>query len=402
VKRSNRLLNMPPYPFARWAGHVEAARQRDADVIRLDIGNPDMPPPDGVVEALCQSAHQSGHHGYPGYRGLPALREAIASYYERRFGVSLDPETQVVPLIGSKEGIVNVALACLDPGDLVLAPDPSYAPYTMGAILAGAEVYTFPLLPERGFRPDLDAIPAGVVDRAVLMWLNYPNNPTGATADLEFLAQAVDFARRHNLLLCHDAPYCDVTYDGYVAPSLLQVDGASEAAVEFNSLSKTCNMAGWRVGMAVGSSDALASLARVKSNVDSGIFRPLQEAAIRALSAGPEWLAARNEIYRERLEIVLEGLKTVGMETSRPRATLYAWARIPEPAKGQMPSGWTSEQFALALLGRTGVAVAPGLFFGPAGEGYVRISVTAPTTRIQEAMERLRRFVESPASSLGV
>jgi len=370
------------------------------DVIRMDIGNPDMPPPEEVVEALCQSAHQSGHHGYPGYRGLPALRQAIAAYYERRFGVGLNPDTQIVPLIGSKEGIVNMALACLDPGDLVLVPDPGYAPYTMGAALAGAEVYTFPLLPECGFLPDIETIPTDIADRGVLMWLNYPNNPTGATADLEFFAQVVDFARRYNLLLCHDAPYCDVTYDGYVAPSLLQVDGAPEVAVEFNSLSKTCNMAGWRVGMAVGNSDALASLAQVKSNVDSGIFRPLQEAAIRALSADPEWLAARNEIYRERLEIILEGLKAVGMEASRPHATLYIWSRIPKPAEGWVESGWGSEQFALALLEQTGVAIAPGSFFGHAGEGYVRVSATTPTARIREAMERLRWFAESPVQPL--
>lgn len=403
MKRASRLANMPPYPFARWAAHVEAARRQGADVIRLDIGNPDMPPPDEVVEALCRSAHQPDHHGYPGYRGLPALRAAITGYYERRFGVLLDPDTQVVPLIGSKEGIVNMALACLDPGDLVLVPDPGYAPYTMGAALAGAEVYTVPLLSKRGFLPELDVIPSDVADRAILMWLNYPNNPTGATADVAFFAQAVDFARRHDLLLCHDAPYCDVTYDGYVAPSLLQVDGASEVAVEFNSLSKTWNMAGWRVGMAVGNADALASLAQVKSNVDSGLFRPLQEAAIRALSADPAWLTARNEVYRERLEIVLEGLNAVGIEASRPCAALYAWARIPEPVEGRVPSGWaSSEKFALALLERTGVTVAPGSFFGPAGEGYVRISVSAPTPRVQEAMERLRQFAASPAVPLGV
>jgi LL-diaminopimelate aminotransferase len=397
VKRAGRLLNIPPYPFARWAKHVEAIRQQGIDVIRLDIGNPDMPPPGGVVEALCQSAHRPDHHGYPGYRGLPALREAIAGYYERRFGVTLDPDTEVVPLLGSKEGIVNVALACLDPGDLALVPDPCYAPYAVGAALAGAEVHAFPLLPERNFLPDLDAIPPEAADTAILMWLNYPNNPTGATADLEFFAQAVDFAQRHGLLLCHDAPYCDVTYDGYVAPSLLQVPGASEVAVEFNSLSKTCNMAGWRVGMAVGNSDALASLAQVKSNVDSGIFRPLQEATIQALSADPEWLLARNEVYRQRLEIILEGLKAVGMEASRPRATLYVWARIPEPAEGRGASGCTSEKVALALLERAGVAVAPGSFFGPAGEGYVRLSVTAPTARIREAMERLCQFAASSA-----
>ena len=388
MKRANRLQNIPPYPFARWATCVEAAQRQGMDVIQLGIGNPDMPPSDEVIKALCQSAHHPDHHGYSGHRGLPALRGAIAGYYKRRFGVPLDLDTEVVPLIGSKEGIVNMALACLDPGDLALVPDPGYAPYTMGAALAGAEVYAFPLLPERGFLPDLGAIPPDAAGRAVLMWLNYPNNPTGATADLEFFAQAVDFARRYGLLLCHDAPYCDVTYDGCVAPSLLQVPGALEVAVEFNSLSKTFNMAGWRVGMAVGNADALASLAQIKSNVDSGLFRPLQEAAIRALSTDSAWLSARNEVYRERLEIVLEGLDAVGMRASHPRATFYVWTRV--------PSGWASEEFALALLERTGIAVAPGSFFGPAGEGYVRISATAPTERIQEAMERLRQFATSP------
>jgi len=278
---------------------------------------------------------------------------------------------------------------------VALVPDPGYAPYRMGAALAGAEVHRFPLLPERGFLPDLDAIPADVADRAVLMWLNYPNNPAGATADLAFFARAVAYARRHDLLLCHDAPYCDVTYDGYVAPSLLQVDGAADVAVEFNSLSKTANMAGWRVGMAVGNAAALSSLAQVKSNVDSGLFRPLQEAAVCALSVEPAWLAARNSVYRERLEIVLDGLNAAGMAASRPRATLYVWARIPEPGEGQVPSGWTSETFALALLERTGVAVIPGSFFGPGGEGYVRVSVTAPTPRVREAMQRLCQFATS-------
>jgi LL-diaminopimelate aminotransferase len=382
-------LNTPPYHFARWADRIEVTRQQGIDVIRLDIGNPDMPPPNEVIETLCRSAHQPDRHGYSGYRGLPVLREAIAGYYERRFGVPLNPDSQVVPLIGSKEGIIHIALACLDPGDLALVPDPGYAPYARGATLAGAEVYTFPLLAERGFLPDLDAIPSDVADKAVLMWLNYPNNPTGATADLEFFAQAVDFAHSHGLLLCHDAPYSDVTYDGYIAPSLLQVDGAAKVAVEFNSLSKTCNMAGWRVGMAVGNGDALASLVQIKSNLNSGLFRPLQEAAVQALSIAPGWFLARNEVYRERLDIVVEGLKAAGIEASRPRATLYAWVRA--------PSGWaSSEQFALALLEQVGVSVAPGSFFGPAGEGYARISVTAPTERVQEAMERIRRFATSP------
>jgi LL-diaminopimelate aminotransferase len=315
------------------------------------------------------------------------MREAVAGYYERRFGVTLDPETEVVPLIGSKEGIINIAMAHLDPGDLALVPDPGYAPYILGTGMAGAEAYMFPLLPERGFLPDLDRIPADVVDRAVLMWLNYPNNPTGATASIEFLARAVDFARRHGLLLCHDAPYADVVYDGYAAPSLLQVPGAAEVAIEVNSLSKTYNMAGWRIGMAVGNAKALAALAQVKSNMDSGIFRPLQEAAVQALSTDPEWIAARNQIYRERLDIILDGLEKLGMAGMFPRAALYVWA--------QVPPGWRSEPFALALLEQTGVAIAPGSFFGLAGEGYVRVSVTAPTERVEEAMDRLGRAADT-------
>jgi LL-diaminopimelate aminotransferase len=361
------------------------------DVIRLDIGNPDMPPPDGIIDALYRSARDPTHHGYPGFRGIPAFREAVAEYYERRFGVGLDPDAQVVPLIGSKEGIINAALACLDPGDLALVPDPGYAPYALGAALAGADVYAFRLPVERGFLPDLDAMPPDVAQQASLMWLNYPNNPTGATAELEFLAGAVSFARDHDLLLCHDAPYCDVTYDGYRAPSVLEVDGALDVAVEFNSLSKMANMAGWRVGMAVGNAQAVGALAQVKSNIDSGIFRPLQEAAVEALSLEPAWIAERNAVYARRMEIVLVGVWTAGMRAARPRATLYVWAPV--------PSGWTSESFGLALLGDAGVAVAPGSFFGPGGEGFVRISVTAPTERLQEAMDRLITFVDAARPS---
>ena len=305
----------------------------------------------------------------------------MADYYRRRFDVALDPETQILPLIGSKEGIINMALASLDPGGLVLVPDPGYAPYAMGAALAGAEVQSFPLLPELGFLPDLEMIPPGAADRADLIWLNYPNNPTGATADLEFFTRAAEYARRHGLLLCHDAPYCDIGYDGYVAPSLLQVPGALDVGVEFNSLSKTYNMPGWRLGMAVGNAGALALLAQVKSNMDSGIFRPLQEAAVRALSVDPAWIDERNEIYRHRREIILQDLQVLGLEASRPSASLYIWARVPD--------NWTSEAFALAVLQQTAVAVAPGSFFGQGGEGYMRFSITAPAERLREAMARL-------------
>jgi LL-diaminopimelate aminotransferase len=401
VNHSHRLGNLPLYPFARWAEHVARARRPGLDVIRLDIGNPDMAPPEEVIEALCRSARQTDHHGYPGHRGIPALRHAIAEYYERRFEVTLDPESEVLPLIGSKEGLINLALAYLDPGDVALVPDPGYAPYRRGAILAGAEVHAFPLLPGDGFLPDLNAIPSRLADEAVLIWLNYPNNPTGATADLNFFAQTVDFARCHELLLCHDAPYADVTYDGYRAPSVLQVPGAPEVAIEFNSLSKMANMAGWRIGMAVGNASAVQALARVKSNVDSGIFHPLQEAAITALSADPGWLAERNATYRERLEILVEALRQIGMEVCCPQATLYLWARIPEPRGEGGPSRWTSEGFARMLLERTGIAVAPGTFFGEAGEGFIRVSATAPTAQIEEAKRRLEAFEIPPMQPTG-
>jgi LL-diaminopimelate aminotransferase len=393
MKRARRLQNMPPYPFARWAQSVAGAVQRGRDVIRLDVGDPDLPPPAGVIDSLCRSARRPDRHGYPDYRGLPALRQAMAGYYQRRFGVTLDPGRQVLPLMGSKEGIYHLALACVDPGDLVLVPDPGYAAYALSTTLAGAEAYPFPLLPERDYLPDLEAIPAAVAERSVLMWLNYPNNPTGATAGLDFFAEAVAYARRHDLLLCHDAPYCDVTYDGYSAPSLLQVPGAAEVAVEFNSLSKTANMAGWRLGMAVGNAEALDALAHVKSNVDSGIFGSLQEAAVEALAIDPLWIAGRNEVYQARLEIMLHALAAAGMAARRPRASLYVWAPV--------PAGWASEPFALALLDATGVALAPGPFFGPAGEGYVRLSVTAPTDRLREAMGRLVGWVKSFLAGTG-
>lgn len=392
MKHAERLSNLPPYPFARWADHIAEARQSGLDVIRLDIGSPDLPPPEDVIRALCRSVRQPDVHGYPGYRGIQALRQAIAGYYDRRFGVELDPDNEVVPLIGSKEGLMNLALTFLGLGDLALVPDPGYAPYTRGAILAGADVYTVPLLPERGFLPDLDAIPAKVAGSATLLWLNYPNNPTGATADLGFFARAIDFAREYDLLLCHDAPYADVTYDGYRAPSVLQIPGALRVAVEFNSLSKMANMAGWRVGMAAGSALALKALSRVKSNVDSGIFRPLQEAAVVALSTDPSWIADRNRVYKERLELLVEGLRGIGLEATCPQATLYLWTRIPGSGKAGTPGGWTSESFARTLLQETGIAVAPGSFFGPGGEGFVRVSATAPTMQIQEAKRRLRAF----------
>jgi LL-diaminopimelate aminotransferase len=306
------------------------------------------------------------------------------AYYQRRFGVTLDPDREVSPLIGSKEGIANVALAFVDPGDRVIVPDPGYPTYSMGSLLAGGTPFRIPLLARNGFIPDLESIPQDVARSSRILWLNYPNNPTSATATLEFFQHAVDFARRYSLLICHDNPYCDVTFDGYVAPSILQVSGATDVALEFNSLSKTYNMAGWRVGMAVGNAVAVEALARTKTNIDSGIFRPIQDAAVHALTGDQSWLKERNDIYRERRDLILQTLEEVGIRAEKPKASMYLWP--------EAPAGYSSERFATHLLEEAGVSLTPGIAFGPHGEGYLRISLGMGTERIREAMERLKRL----------
>ena len=385
MKPAQRIATLPPYPFAVLLRRIRELQARGMDVIRMDMGNPDLPPADFILEALETSARDPAHHGYAGFTGIPAFRQAAAAYYRRRFGVELDPDREVLSLIGSKEGIAHVAWAFVNPDDLVLVSDPGYPTYSLGTLIAGGEAYPMPLRAENRWLPDLASIPPQVADRAVLFWVNYPHNPTGAVAPLSFFEELVAFARAHDILLCHDAPYCDVTFDGYVAPSLLQVGGAREVTVEFNSLSKTYNMAGWRVGMAVGNAQAIETLALVKSNVDSGVFRPIQEAAAAALTGDQSWLAQRNAVYRRRRDLVWEALQEVGLEAEKPMAGLYLWARVPE--------GMTSEEFCVALLEEQGVSFGAGSFWGQQGEGYMRISIVQPQERIQEAMERLRRFV---------
>lgn len=384
MKVATRLESLPAYVFASLGERLKELASRGVDIIRLDIGSPDLPPPDNITEVLYRSAQKASNHGYGGYYGTPELRRAMASYYEQRFDLSLSPDKEVVPLIGSKEGIANVALAFVDPGDTVLVPDPGYPTYSMGAFLAGGRPYCFPLTAESGFLPDLAAIPADVASIAKMLWLNYPNNPTGAIAPLEFFEEVVAFARRYDLLVCHDNPYCDVTFDGYDAPSLLQVPGAKDVALEFNSLSKTYNMAGWRVGMAVGNPVAVAALARVKTNIDSGLFRAIQDAAVLALTGDQGWLVERNEIYRERRDLIMEALPELGMEAETPQASLYIWARVPR--------GYTSAGLATRVLDEAGISITPGTAFGQQGEGYVRISLGADTNRIREALERLKKL----------
>ncbi len=389
MRVADRVRNLPPYVFAKLEGRLRELIAQGKDIIRLDIGSPDLPPPGVLIEATYRSMRDPSRHGYGGYYGTVKLREAIAAYYESRFGVVVDPSREVAPLIGSKEGIANAALAFVDPGQPVLVPDPGYPTYGLGTLLAGGVSVPVPLRAEDGYLPNLEAIPRDAAQSAKIFWLNYPNNPTGAVAPLEFFARAVDFCRRHELLLCHDNPYCDITYDGYTAPSLLQVPGAMDVALEFNSLSKTYNMAGWRVGMVVGNAEAVEALARTKTNIDSGIFLPIQDAAAMALTGDQTWLKERNEIYRERRDLILATLREVGMEAETPMASLYVWAGIPE--------GNDSVGFATRLLEEAGISVAPGTAFGLLGEGYLRFSVGMNTDRVREAMERLKRFLDRAA-----
>lgn len=379
---TKRMERVPPYVFAHVSKLIAEKKAQGIDVINLGIGSPDLPTPAHIVDVLKRAAEDPTNHGYPSYTGMPAFRKAIAAWYRRRFDVDLDPDTEVVPLIGSKEGIAHLAMALVGPGDIALVPDPGYPTYHMGTVLADADSHPMPLLARNDFLPDLGAIPADVVERARVLWLNYPNNPTGAVAPLSFFEDVVVFARQHNIVIAHDNPYADVTFDGYQAPSLLQVPGAKDVAVELNSLSKTYNMAGWRVGMAVGNAGVIAGLIRVKSNVDTGIFNPIQIAASAALEGDQGWIAGRNAVYQRRRDILLEGLAAVGLEAHKPKAALYVWA--------QTPGGQKSSDFAMHVLDHAGVWVTPGAAYGEAGEGYVRLSLCAPEGRLEEAMDRLQ------------
>jgi LL-diaminopimelate aminotransferase len=381
ITPARRMSILMPHFFATLNQHIAAMTASGLDVIRLDEGAPDLPPAPFIIQALTEAAARPDAHGYQPHRGPLALRQAWAGMYRRLYAIDLDPEREVIPLLGSKEGIFHLLQALINPGDLVLVPDPGYVTYTRGTRFAGGEVDYFPLAPERGWLPDLDAIPAEIAERARLIFLNYPNNPTGAIASLDFFADAVNFARRHQLLLCHDAAYAQVTFDGMPAPSPLQIPGASDCVVEFNTLSKSHNMAGWRVGVAVGNAEVLKTLYTLKTNADSGHFYPILHAAAVALDGDQGWLAERNEIYRQRRDVILRTLSSLGLAVEAPGGSLYVWSCIPP---GYDPIGFTT-----AALEAVQVSFTPGSLFGEQGEGYVRIAFTAPLERIVEAMERL-------------
>lgn len=384
VELADRLKRLPPYLFAEIDRQKKEARARGVDLIDLGIGDPDLPSPPHVIEALARAARDPRNHRYPDYEGLLAFREAAAGWYQCHFGVSLDPVTEVLALIGSKEGTAHIPLAFLNPGDVALVPDPGYPVYQAGTIFAGGEPYALPLREERGFLPDLDAVPAEVARRARLIFLNYPNNPTAACATLEFFERLVRFAERWGVIVCHDAMYSEIRFDGERPPSFLQVPGAKAVGVEFHSLSKTYSMTGWRVGFCVGNREVLAGLGRVKTNVDSGVFQAVQEAAIAALTGPQEYVARVQRTYQERRDVVVEGLRRLGLPVLVPKATFFVWAPVPK--------GLPSTEWAKRLLTEAEVVVTPGVGFGQHGEGYYRIALTVDKARLAEAMERLGRL----------
>ena len=381
MKFAERIEKLQPYLFVEISRKINQKRAAGIDVITFAIGDPDIPTPPHILDKLLEAAQDPPNHRYPESDGLPQFRRAISDWYGKRFGIALDSDKEVLPLIGAKEGIGHMALCFVDPGDVALVPDPGYPVYSVGTMFAGGESYFMPLLEENGWLPDLDAIPEQVAQKAKVMWLNYPNNPTSATADLEYFERVVDFAKAYDIAVCHDGPYTEVAYDGYTPVSFLQAKGAMDVAVEFHSLSKSYNMTGWRVGMAVGNAEMINALMRVKSNLDSGIPQAIQIAGIEALLGSQECISENNAIYQRRRDKLVDALRGIGMEITPPRASLYVWARVPE--------GYSSAEFAAMLLEEKDIVVTPGSGYGEYGEGYIRLSLTLPDEHLTKAVQRL-------------
>jgi LL-diaminopimelate aminotransferase len=382
---SKRLEKIPPYMFAELERRIAAKKAEGIDVISLGIGDPDTPTFPHIVEAMQVAVADPGTHQYPSNRGRAEFREAFAGFYDRRFGVAIDPETEVIPAIGAKECIYNLCFAFLDPGDVALASDPGYPVYTGGPVLAGAERILLPLVPELGFAPDLDAIPAEALERAKLIFLNYPNNPSGAIVPDGLFERVVELAREHEILVVHDNAYSETTYDGYVAPSFLATPGAKEVGVEVFSLSKGYNMTGWRCAAILGNAEAISSYWRLKTNVDSGLFEAVQLAGVAALEGPQEPLARMNAVYARRRDLVVDALREIGVQVDPPKGTIYVWAPVPE--------GHTSTSFCELVLEQAAVVISPGSMYGPSGEGFFRISLTTPDERLTEAVERMREHL---------
>ncbi len=381
---SKRVKQLPPYLFVGISRAIQKKRQQGIDVVSFGIGDPDMPTPDPVIEALLSAAKESSNHRYPESEGLPEFREAVAGFYKRRFGVELNPATDIINLIGAKEGIANISFCLLDEGDVAIIPDPAYPVYTIGTMFAGGTVYKLPLIEENSWLPDLYNIPSEVADKAKVIWINYPNNPTGGVADLQFFKEIVDFAKQHSIVVLHDAAYTEIAYNGYRPPSILQVPGAKDVSVEFHSLSKTASMTGWRSGMAVGNADIIDALMRFKSNIDSGSPMAIQKMCIAALNLSDKFTRGMVSIYAKRRDKIVSALRSIGLSVQSPKAGLYVWVNV--------PSGYTSAEFTAYLLDEADVVVTPGSGYGSAGEGYIRLSLTVTDIDIDKGIARLSKL----------
>jgi LL-diaminopimelate aminotransferase len=381
MRFARRLDEVPPYLFAELERRIEAMRAHGVDVISLGIGDPDLPAPSAVVEALARASAQPETHRYPSNRGLGEFREAVGGFYADRFGVDIDPGTETIPVLGGKEGVAHVALACLDPGDVCLSPDPGYPPYTSGPVFAGAELHYLPLAEANAFMPDLDAIPQDTAARANLLYFNYPNNPTGSIVEEGFFERVVDFARSNDLVAVHDASYTEIAFDGSLPPSFLGTPGAKDVGAEIFSLSKGWNMTGWRVGWIAGNGEVVERYRQLKTNLDSGMFDALQLAGVAALTEARDFPREMSEVYRRRRDLMVDALAAIGLPSEPPRATPYMWIRVPE--------GHDSATFTELVLEQAAVIVSPGPSFGPSGEGFVRVSLTVPDERLEEAAGRI-------------
>lgn len=382
VRPASRVESIPPYLFARIDKKKDEARKRGIDLIDFGVGDPDIPTPRNVIERMKEAVEDPKNHRYPSYEGMLEYRQAVARWYEQRFGVHLDPQSEVVALIGSKEGIAHMPWAYIEDGDVALIPSPGYPVYKITTVLAGGNPYIMPLREENRFLPSFDAVEASVLDKAKIMFINYPNNPTGAHADDEFYEKTLSIATNHDILLCHDAAYSEIAYDGYQPRSILEFDKEKKYSVEFHSLSKTYCMTGWRIGFAVGNRDAIANLGKLKTNIDSGVFQAIQYAAIEALTGDQTFVETIRKIFQKRRDLVVEGLASVGIKVPTPRATFYIWAKVPQ--------GYSSADFCEKLIEEQGIVVTPGSGFGDEGEGYFRISITIGEDRIGEAVKRLK------------
>ncbi|WP_042355477.1 LL-diaminopimelate aminotransferase [Bacillus rubiinfantis] len=379
---SNRVGQIPPYLFAEINKKKAEMLKAGIDIIDLGIGDPDLPTPKHIVDKLAEESQDPKNLKYPSFVGCPEFKQAVANFYQREYGVILDPDTEVLALIGSKEGIAHIVPTLVDPGDYVLIPDPSYPVYRMATLLANGQYHNMPLTKENSFKPDFEAIPSEILGHSKLMFLNYPGNPTSATVDVSFFEKAVAFGKKHNIPIAHDSAYNMVTFDFYKAPSILEVEGAKEIAVEFGSLSKTYSMTGFRIGYVVGNKEIIKALSVLKSNTDTGQFTPIQKAAAYALNGNQSCVTEYNGIYKERMKAMLDGLKSIGIKVDPPKGSFFIWAPV--------PNGYTSSEFVTSVLEQTGVIITPGTAFGPSGEGYFRVSLSVPTERLYEAVNRIK------------